>query len=240
MERILRHTSKYYWVLVLVFLVVGVISVSGAQANGEPYPCIDVTKACQVNGGTINFSGTVTNCGDVNLANVKVTDLLTGEVLLTRLTFAVGESADYAGFYTPSESPSTNTVKAEGWYGCTCVSAVASATCEIPDGGEGCTPGYWKTKAHQDEWENTGYDQGDNFDLIFGTNLFDPDFTLFHAVWAKGGGDNKLARHGTAALLSAAHPDVNYPLTVAEVITAVQAGEADILADANELGCPID
>lgn len=108
-------------------------------------------------------------------------------------------------------------------------------TCDM---GEGCTPGYWKTKQHQDEW--AVYDQVNDFDTTFGTDLFDPDITLFQAVWAKGGGVNKLARHGTAALLSAAHPDVGYPLTVAEVIEAVQAGDADTLAAANELGCPID
>jgi hypothetical protein len=110
-------------------------------------------------------------------------------------------------------------------------------TCDM---GEGCTPGYWKTKEHQDEWKFTGYHQGNDFDATFGIDLFDPDITLFQAVWAKGGGVNKLARHGTAALLSAAHPGVDYPLTVDEVIAAVKAGDADTLAAANELGCPID
>ncbi len=60
------------------------------------------------------------------------------------------------------------------------------------------------------------------------------------AVNAKGGGVKKLARHGTAALLSAAHPDVAYPMSVAEVIAAVQAGDAGTLAANNELGCPIN
>ncbi len=50
---------------------------------------------------------------------------------------------------------------------------------------------------------------------------------------------NKLARHGTGALLSAAHPDVAYPISVAQVIAAVQAGNADMLAGFNELGCEI-
>ena len=68
----------------------------------------------------------------------------------------------------------------------------------------------------------------------------DPDITLEQAVNAKGGGVKKLARHGTAALLSAAHPDVAYPYTEAEVIDFVQAGDVDPLAAANELGCPIN
>lgn len=107
-----------------------------------------------------------------------------------------------------------------------------------PPGGEGCTPGYWKN--HLDDWLPTGYFPGDDFDATFGVDNFDPDITLEEAVNAKGGGVKKLARHGTAALLSAAHSDVNYPYTVAEVIAFVQAGDADSLADANELGCPIN
>jgi hypothetical protein len=70
-------------------------------------------------------------------------------------------------------------------------------------------------------------------------NLFDPNITLETAVNLGGGGANRLARHGVAALLSAAHPGVGYPLSVAEVIAAVQAGNADLLEQSNELGCPL-
>jgi hypothetical protein len=57
---------------------------------------------------------------------------------------------------------------------------------------------------------------------------------------ANGGGDNRLDRHGTAALLNAANPNVAFPImTVEEVIEAVQAGDADRLDAANELGCPL-
>ena len=45
----------------------------------------------------------------------------------------------------------------------------------------------------------------------------------------------KVARHGTAALLNASHPEVNYPLTPAEVIAAVQAQDVDDLVVNNEL-----
>nr|NIQ99725.1 hypothetical protein [Gemmatimonadales bacterium] len=69
---------------------------------------------------------------------------------------------------------------------------------------------------------------------------FDPDITLGQAIDAKGGGVKKIARHGTAALLSALHPGVAYPFTADEVIAAVQAGDVDALAKANELGCPLD
>ena len=56
---------------------------------------------------------------------------------------------------------------------------------------------------------------------------------------ARGGGVRKLARHGTAALVSALHPNVAYPLTAAQVIAAVQAGDSETLAGFNELECPI-
>ena len=112
--------------------------------------------------------------------------------------------------------------------------------CEPPPDGDGCTPGFWRQPQHMDSWVATGYSPADDFDTVFGTGYFDPDITLGDAIWAQGGGLKKLARHGTAGLLSAAHPDVGYPLTVAEVIAAVQAGDAKTLADYNELGCPID
>jgi hypothetical protein len=56
---------------------------------------------------------------------------------------------------------------------------------------------------------------------------------------------NRLLRHSVAALLNAAHPDVDYDFTEAEVIAAVQdafaSGDFDAASDAfeeaNEQGC---
>jgi len=107
-----------------------------------------------------------------------------------------------------------------------------------PPGGEGCTPGYWKN--HHDSWPPTGYSPGMDFDTTFGVNYFNPDITLGQAIALGGGHVKRLARHGTAALLSAAHSGVNYPYSPAEVILKVQAGDADSLAAANELGCSLN
>jgi len=112
----------------------------------------------------------------------------------------------------------------------------AALSLVTPPGGEGCTPGFWKN--HLELW--VGVSPGDDFDTTFGVDLFDPDITLGQAVRLGGGGVKKLARHGTAALVNALHPGVAYPLSVAEVIAAVQAGDADTLAGFNELGCDID
>lgn len=106
-----------------------------------------------------------------------------------------------------------------------------------PPGGEGCTPGYWRN--HLEDWPPTGYSPDDDFDATFGVDYFAKDITLGQAIKLGGGGYNKVARHGTAGLLSAAHPDVNYPYTVAEVIAFVQSGDVEALVMANELGCMI-
>ncbi|MFH1756059.1 MAG: SdrD B-like domain-containing protein [Candidatus Latescibacterota bacterium] len=98
--------------------------------------------------------------------------------------------------------------------------------------GSSCTPGYWKN--HEEDWPATGYALTDEFDAVFGTDYFAPGVTLFQALWTGGGKLLRLGRHGTAALLNAAHPDVSYPLTVAEVIQAVRDQQTDMLADYNE------
>ena len=61
-------------------------------------------------------------------------------------------------------------------------------------------------------------------------------------MWLGGGGIRKVARHGTAALLNALHPAVNYPVSAADVIAAVQAQDVGLLAEFNELSdtCPTE
>lgn len=111
-----------------------------------------------------------------------------------------------------------------------------SGTPTPPPGGEGCTPGFWRN--HYELWP-APYTTGSYFDTVFGVSYFSSTYTLGQAIWAGGGGLNVLARHGTAALLSAASPDVDYPYTVDEVIAMVQAGNVAPLSAANELGCPL-
>ena len=101
--------------------------------------------------------------------------------------------------------------------------------------GEGFTPGFWRN--HDEAWPATGFAPSDIFSAVFGVG---PSDTLGEykvgTIWAKGGGENVLLRHGTAALLNAAHPNVDYAYTVAEVIAMVQdayaTGDYDTAADA--------
>jgi len=83
----------------------------------------------------------------------------------------------------------------------------------VCDGGEGCTPGYWRNiRKHGDEWV---YGPDNYFDDVFGCG---PHLALRQTIRARGGGINKLQRFATAALLNAAHPEVDSGLTVEEVI----------------------
>jgi hypothetical protein len=72
--------------------------------------------------------------------------------------------------------------------------------------------------------------------------------TLLEALGLNGGGLDALMRHAVAALLSAASPDVAYPLTTAQVIAAYNAAYAsgdyetqkNIFDRYNNLGCPLN
>jgi hypothetical protein len=119
--------------------------------------------------------------------------------------------------------------------------------CEDGEEGEGCTPGFWKQEQHFDSW--VGYTQDQLFNDVFGVGTF-PDLTLLEALDLGGGGAEALARHGVAALLNAASPDVDYPLSEAEVIALVHdalvSGDEGVIEDAknqlegfNEAGCPL-
>ena len=108
-------------------------------------------------------------------------------------------------------------------------------------GDEGLSPGYWKNNAERwgaVSWEPTGYCPGDQFSDVFGVvievraggrrTITDP--TLLQALNATGGGVNALARAAVAALLNAAHADINYPVSencvIAWTSAAIISGDA--------------
>ena len=117
---------------------------------------------------------------------------------------------------------------------------------------EGCTPGFWKN--HTDLWVT--YSPGQTVESVFNVpDQFGLDNdTLLTALDYPGGNGPSgaaqiLLRAAVAALLNAASPDVDYPLTEAEIIDQVNAALAGnrptMLALAiqldgfNNLGCPI-
>jgi hypothetical protein len=109
-----------------------------------------------------------------------------------------------------------------------------------PGGGEGCTPGFWKT--HLEVWP---INPNTTFDSIFGRPAFD-DATMAAVVNLNGGQLNALGRHAAAAYLNAVSGVVNYDMTAAEVIAAFQAAydsgdyntTKNMFEALNELGCP--
>ncbi len=105
---------------------------------------------------------------------------------------------------------------------------------------EGLSHGYWKN--HTQDWAATGFAASDTLESVFDVpdSFGLDDITLFD-ILAFGGGPELadkagiLLRNAVASVLNAAHPNINYPLTLAEVIADVNAalasGDADTILD---------
>ncbi len=98
---------------------------------------------------------------------------------------------------------------------------------------EGHTPGYWKR--HTDEW--VGYSPGQILDDVFDfppgeleSLAVDTLLTALKYGGGKGiiGKAKNLLRAAVAAVISTAHPEINYPLSLAEVIDAVNVALASL------------
>jgi cysteine-rich repeat protein len=124
--------------------------------------------------------------------------------------------------------------------GCT-----GDCTIEEEEGGQGCTPGYWKQGHHFDSWTSP-YTPETLFSDFF-EDAF-PGKTLLEVLKQGGGHLNALGRHTVAALLNASSPGVSYDLTVDEVIDGFNdvhpdgdyEGLKDYFEDYNEQGCPLN
>jgi hypothetical protein len=126
-----------------------------------------------------------------------------------------------------------------------------------PEEPAGCTPGYWKN--HEDSWAGTGYAPGQTVGSVFsGASAFPSQAasSLLQALQGGGGsglegGARILIRAAVAALLNAAHPDVDYPRTTAQILadvsSALTSGNrntmlnlAAALDNDNNIGCPLN
>ncbi|MGE5827380.1 MAG: hypothetical protein ACM30G_03335 [Micromonosporaceae bacterium] len=214
-----------------------------------PLTCIEVTKNCEdatEPGGAIHFTGFVRNCGTEALDDVTVTDdagtanVNDDVVVLGPVSLTPNQSQAFSGSYVPASSPSTDTVTASG-VGATTQAKVddkASATCEVPPlaiAGEGCTPGYWKQQQHFDSWAPTGlsptYTAGSLFSSLAGACPALASKTLLQSLQGGGGPAfcdkvRILIRAAVAAFLNAQHPDIDYPLTVQQILNDVNAAIA--------------
>jgi len=110
----------------------------------------------------------------------------------------------------------------------------------VTNDDEGLSHGYWKN--HLGDWPATDYSPtdtlGEIFDLPASIDL--GSSTLLEALKFQGGDTltekaQILFIQAVAALLNASHPNINYPLTPAQVITYVNAaldsGDEDIILE---------
>jgi len=98
-------------------------------------PCISVTKNCDtvVIGSPNTVSGVVSNCGNITLTNISISDNIYGSVA-TFASLAPGASQSYSKVVTNTCGSFPNTVTATARDICgTQVSATASATCVVTE-----------------------------------------------------------------------------------------------------------
>ena len=107
-------------------------------------------------------------------------------------------------------------------------------------GAQGCTPGYWKN--HEESWAGTGYALADTLEDVFNVpDSYGLDDISMHAALSLGGGPSVadkaalLLHHACAALLNAAHADVDYAMTTAQIIAecnaALASGDKDAMTE---------
>ena len=86
------------------------------------------------------------------------------------------------------------------------------------DSFQGCTSGYWKE--HLDAWFSTGFSPNQNLNTVFnsaylgglGNKTLDAALNFQEGSTLQGAKEI-LLRAAVAALLNAAHPNMDYPLT---------------------------
>lgn len=162
-----------------------------------------------------------------------------------------GTALGVAAVFTLSSRP----VWANGQQ-CT-ISGMMSGNLSAPKGQscDGCTPGYWGRSQHLNAWAPTGFKPTDKFNTVFGVTQYikknGQPYTLLEVVQTlNGNGDpisTNLGFHAVAALLNAAHPNVNFGYTSGELIMLFRNNYLsnpgklkNSLAMLNERGCPLN
>jgi hypothetical protein len=121
----------------------GITNTATAPCLVTENPCIAVTKNCNPPvvqaGGVVTFSGVVTNCGDIALTNVVLTDTFLNKVIavfpLLAKGGAAGSSQPYSTNYTTTQAdcarsqPINNTVIAVGRDFCNTRNVTNTASC---------------------------------------------------------------------------------------------------------------
>lgn len=173
-------------------------------------------------GGTIAISGFAGN-GTFNVTRFKALDQEAGEeeaITLLADGVQVGASSGLGDGSVETVSTSTNAFTNMLQFvfdGSGAVDDIKVCREGREEGGEGCTPGYWKQRQHFDSWPDP-YDPTDLFSEHF-EDAF-PGMTLVQVLGNGGGGLNALGRHTVAALLNSASSGVSFEDSPAQVVSA--------------------
>jgi uncharacterized repeat protein (TIGR01451 family) len=220
-------------------------------ASEGPATATNVTLTDPLPGGvgivwsTTHSDCTVTGAAGSQTLNCNFGDMAAGASELVTVTGKTTADTDCNVYENTATVNAGNHASIEA-------SAMITVTGCNETGTGGCTPGYWKQKQHFGSW--VGYvptgTTASTYNAVFGVNLFGSNVTLLQALSTGGGGINRFGRHSTAALLNAANSGVDYGMSVAGVIAAVQAAVAsgdfsmidklaDEFEDRNERNCSL-
>ena len=187
------------------------------EPNGTQYLC---------DGQPVFFrASTSDNCVDAQLTSSKILAITADSldrVTVTPLpaetaTITITGPAMVMGSFTATDD-------------CGNVSEPFEFTVFVKLGREACSQGFWKN--HPESWGPTGFAPDDLLlDAFLITDVsspeipadFDVDLTLMSALQATGGSFNQTLLQGVAALLNAAHPEVDFPARVRDVQAVMQA-----------------
>ena len=205
-------------------------STNGEDADSPTGPMIPV-------GDPVLWEYEVTNTGDVPLSDIQVTDDQIGDIVCPMTTLEPGESMTCTAEGIAEEGLYRNEGRVVG---------TGPDGTDVRDkdrshyfgkeeetGLEGCSHGYWKNHLG-----SVAPDGIFTVDLV-GDVFVIPDSiaeigddTLLDALNYGGGpgvdgAARNLLRQAVGALLNAAHPDVDFPMTENQVINTVNAGSRD-------------
>jgi hypothetical protein len=201
---------------------------NGDDADVAPGPHIQV-------GAPVVWDYVVTNSGQTALSSVHVTDNRGVAVSCPKTSLAAGEVMHCSGNGTATAGQYENigTVTANPPTGPAVTSSDPSHyygdVPPPPPPSQGCSPGYWKN--HPASWTATPYMTFQSVQSAFSAASGYPSLggaTLLDSLSFQGGSDlngaaGNLLRAGTAALLNATHPKVDFPRTAAAVLSDVNA-----------------
>lgn len=227
---------------------VGVVITDSASVTGGNHPT-----------GTVTFA--LFGPGDATCAGPNLVAALSGFANVP-LSGGSASSAGYTttqvGIYRWVASYNGDANNNPAVSGCN----AEQVTITKPLGGQGCTPGFWKNPKHFALW--VGYTPTELVSAVFNVPASFPDgsngtslasSSLAGALAFQGGStlngaSQILLRAAVAGLLNASNPNVAYPMTTGQIVTAVNAalnsGDrtqitnlAAQLDNANNGGCPL-